>query len=105
LIKLLSDGGHLATRSKSVILIARQRSAARIMRRTSASKPKGGFTADIESVAVYARDDGTGYLVASSQGDSSFQRWVRFSRQIGGLAKVDSGFDYPASFSDCSSLA
>jgi hypothetical protein len=33
------------------------------------------------------------------------QRWVRFSRQIGGLAKVDSGFDYPASFSDCSSLA
>ena len=33
------------------------------------------------------------------------QRWVRFPRQFGGLAKVDSGFDYAASFSACSSIA
>ena len=32
-------------------------------------------------------------------------KWVRFSRQFGGLAKVDSGFDYAASFSACSSIA
>ena len=30
---------------------------------------------------------------------------VRFPRQFGGLAKVDSGFDYAASFSACSSIA
>ncbi len=35
----------------------------------------------------------------------TYKRWVRFSRQIGGLAKVDSGFDYAASFSACSSIA
>ena len=32
-------------------------------------------------------------------------KWVRFPRQFGGLAKVDSGFDYAASFSCSLSIA
>ncbi len=32
----------------------------------------GRLTADVEGLALYARPDGTGYLVASSQGDSTF---------------------------------
>jgi hypothetical protein len=27
------------------------------------------------------------------------EKWVRFSRQFGGLTKMDFGFDYAASFS------
>src|SRR5680860_311784 len=38
-------------------------------------------------------------------GPRAIERWVRFPRQFGGLAKVDSGFDYAASFSACSSIA
>ena len=33
------------------------------------------------------------------------QRWSRFPGQFGGLAKVDSGFDYAASFSCSLSIA
>jgi hypothetical protein len=33
------------------------------------------------------------------------KRWVRFLRQFGGLAKVDSGSDYAASFSCSLSIA
>lgn len=33
------------------------------------------------------------------------QRWSRFPGQNGGLAKVDSGFDYAASFSSSLSIA
>jgi 3-phytase len=41
------------------------------------AKPRGGLTADIEGVAIYSREDGTGYLIASSQGDSSFRIYRR----------------------------
>ena len=33
------------------------------------------------------------------------QRWSRFAGQFGGLAKVDSGFDYAANFSSFACLA
>jgi sulfur-oxidizing protein SoxB len=33
------------------------------------------------------------------------ERWSRFARQFGGKAKMDSGFDYAASFSSVSCLA
>jgi hypothetical protein len=36
---------------------------------------------------------------------SSIQRWSRFPGQNGGLAKVDSGFDYAANFSCSWSIA
>jgi 3-phytase len=40
-------------------------------------KPKGGLTPDIEGLAVYTRNNGTGYLIASSQGDDSFRVYRR----------------------------
>jgi hypothetical protein len=33
------------------------------------------------------------------------ERWSRFAGQFGGLAKVDSGFDYAANFSSFACLA
>jgi hypothetical protein len=33
------------------------------------------------------------------------KRWSRFAGQFGGLAKVDSGFDYAANFSSFACLA
>ena len=33
------------------------------------------------------------------------QKWVRFSRQFGGLAKVDLGFGYAANFSSSACIA
>ena len=41
--------------------------------------------------------------IAWKKHESYNQRRVRFPRQVGGLAKVDSGFDYAANFS-CSML-
>jgi hypothetical protein len=35
----------------------------------------------------------------------ALQRWSRFAGQFGGLAKVDSGFDYAANFSSFACLA
>jgi len=40
-------------------------------------RPNGGFAPDIEGLAIHARGDGTGYLVASSQGDSTFRIYRR----------------------------
>jgi hypothetical protein len=36
---------------------------------------------------------------------ATWERWVGFRRQFGGLAKVDSGFDHAASFSVVGSIA
>jgi 3-phytase len=36
-----------------------------------------GFLPDLEGIAVYEHDDGTGYIVASIQGDSSFRVYRR----------------------------
>lgn len=36
-----------------------------------------GFPADVEGIDLYARDDGSGYLVASNQGNSTFRVYQR----------------------------
>jgi 3-phytase len=40
-------------------------------------KPKGGLTPDVEGLAIYAHNNGTGYLIVSSQGDDSFRVYRR----------------------------
>jgi hypothetical protein len=37
--------------------------------------------------------------------DDGTERWSRFPEQNGGLAKVDSGFDYAANFSSFACVA
>jgi 3-phytase len=60
-----------------------------VMELIDSVKPNGGL-ADIEGVAVYARDDGTGYLIASSQGDSSFRVYRREGdNELVGSFRVD----------------
>ncbi len=44
-------------------------------------------------------------LAHSQTASNVFQRWSRFAGQFGGLAKVDSGFDYAANFSSFACLA
>jgi 3-phytase len=38
---------------------------------------KGDFPSDVEGLAIFARNDGTGYLVASNQGNSTFRLYRR----------------------------
>jgi 3-phytase len=42
-----------------------------------AVQPRGTLVADVEGLALYTLDDGTGYLLASSQGDSTFRLYRR----------------------------
>ncbi|MBM3530723.1 MAG: IS1595 family transposase [Alphaproteobacteria bacterium] len=50
-----------------------------------------------------------GFVVANVEGGSTVftdeQRWSRFPGQFGGLAKMDSGFDYAANFSGSMSIS
>ncbi len=57
---------------------------------------KGGrLTADVEGLAIYSRPDGTGYLLASSQGNDSFTVYAREgeNRFLGAFRVVDGGID------------
>jgi 3-phytase len=57
---------------------------------------KGGhLTADVEGLAIFARPDGTGYLLASSQGNDTFMVYAREgeNRYLGAFRVVDGGID------------
>lgn len=47
-----------------------------------------GVAADIEGLAVYARPDGTGYLIASSQGNNTFAIYDRQSNEFIGRFRI-----------------
>jgi 3-phytase len=45
--------------------------------RVDSASPPEGFSPDIEGVAIYKHDNGTGYVIASIQGDSTFRVYRR----------------------------
>lgn len=47
-----------------------------------------GLTADIEGLTIYARPDGSGYLVASSQGNNTFAVYDRQSNEFLGQFRI-----------------
>jgi 3-phytase len=52
----------------------------------------GHFTADLEGLAIYYKSDGTGYLIASSQGNNSYTVYKREgNNDYIGAFKIDDG--------------
>jgi DNA primase len=58
-----------------------------------------------DAALLMSEEHGTGTVQSTRTGTSSVLRWSRFPGQFGGLAKVDSGFDYAANFSSLACVA
>jgi 3-phytase len=59
--------------------------------KVAATSKTGPLKADIEGLALYHTSDNTGYLIASSQGSSSFAVYDRADNAYVGTFKIDSG--------------
>lgn len=72
------EHGHLFIGEEAVAIWRYSADPAGGTERLAVDRADGGhFTADVEGLALYAREDGTGFLVASSQGDDRFTVYRR----------------------------
>jgi 3-phytase len=72
------EHGHLFIGEEAVAIWRYAADPAGGTERVAVDRADGGhFTADVEGLALYAREDGTGFLVASSQGDDRFTVYRR----------------------------
>lgn len=72
------EHGHLFIGEEAVAIWRYSADPAGGTERLAVDRADGGhFTADVEGLALYAREDGTGFLVASSQGDDRYTVYRR----------------------------
>src|SRR5436309_435703 len=87
--------------------VSRSRSSQALASRPVTQKEQINIIADHPDTAIHVMLDNFPAPEPPCDYDYGYyrQRWSRFAGQFGGLAKVDSGFDYAANFSSFACLA